>query len=77
MINEQLVQNDAVASEPKPQVGIDRFGEKGIDIGIRYWIPTRKYFQIKYEINQAIFIALQKANIQIPYPKQIIQLEKD
>ena len=74
-ITEQLIKSDKVASDPKPQVGIEQFGDRGIEIGIRYWVPTRRYFQIKYEINNDIYIALKNANITIPYPHQIIKLE--
>ncbi len=76
IILEQLSQHDEVTSEPQAQVGIEQFTQYGIEIGLRYWVPTKKYFQLKYEINKQIYSALQSANIILPYQKHIVQMEK-
>jgi len=39
---------EGVASNPKPLVGIDHFGSSNIQLGIRYWIPTKRYFELMY-----------------------------
>ncbi len=75
LILEQLNNHEGVVSEPASQVGIDKLSNLGIEIGLRYWIPTEKYFELKYDINKGIYNALQAANINIPYQKQIIQVE--
>ena len=74
LIREQLGEHTDVVAEPKPQIGINRFAEAGIELGVRYWIPTKRYFELKYQINHAIFQALKNANITIPYPRQIVEL---
>jgi small conductance mechanosensitive channel len=75
IIFEQLEKQTEVVSEPQAQVGIEKFSKTGIELGLRYWIPTIKYFELKYDINKQIYAALQAANITIPYQKQIIKLE--
>ena len=77
VIMQELLKQEKVVREPEPQVGIDNFADSGIELGIRYWIPTKEYFQIKYRVNSAIFKALQQASITIPYPRQVVQLEKE
>ncbi|GGO75745.1 mechanosensitive ion channel protein [Marinobacterium nitratireducens] len=59
---------EGVTVEPAPQVGIETFGDFSINIGYRYWVPTRRYFELQYQVNQAIFDALAREGIQIPYP---------
>lgn len=63
-----------VAQTPKPQVGLEEFGDSSINIGCRYWIPTPKYFQILYVINLAIHKALVAAQIMMPYPQRDIHI---
>lgn len=63
-----------VAKDPAPQVGLESFGESAIVIGIRYWVPTRQYYQLKYRVNQEIYTALQQANIIIPVPRRDVRL---
>jgi len=66
-----------VTRDPEPQVGIERFAESAIVIGIRYWVPTKQYYQIMYRVNQKIYSALKDANIIIPFPRQDIHIIDD
>lgn len=63
-----------VAETPKPQVGLQEFGDSSINIGCRYWIPTTKYFQTLCAVNLAIHKALVAAKITIPYPQREIRI---
>ncbi|MBT5414533.1 MAG: mechanosensitive ion channel family protein [Rhodospirillaceae bacterium] len=48
---------------PPPQVGIHDFAYGGVVIGARFWVPSLKYFQRRYTVNEAIHAALDKAGI--------------
>ena len=77
IILDELKKHTQVLSDQPSQVGIERFAEYGIELGIRYWVPTKKYFQIKFETNKAIYFELKKENIALPYPRQTIQVENN
>lgn len=63
-----------VAGTPKPQVGLQEFGDSSINIGCRYWIPTTKYFQTLCAINLAIHKALAAAQITMPFPQRDVRI---
>ncbi len=63
-----------VAETPKPQVGLQEFGDSSLNIGCRYWIPTTKYFQTLCAINLAIHKALNAAQMTMPYPRQDVHI---
>lgn len=63
-----------IAETPKPQVGLQEFGNSSLNIGCRYWIPTTKYFQTLCAINLAIHKALAAAKITMPYPRQDVHI---
>lgn len=65
-----------VDDEPAPQVGVDEFADSSINIAYRYWVPTGKYFQTKYAVNLAVFKALKKAAITIPFPQREVNIIK-
>jgi small conductance mechanosensitive channel len=69
-----LLEIDDVCKEPPPQVGIEAFGESSIDLGMRYWVPTKKYFQTLYRGNMAVHKALESAGITIPFPQRDVHL---
>jgi small conductance mechanosensitive channel len=65
---------EGICDEPPPQVGIEAFGESSIDLGMRYWVPTKKYFQTLYRGNMAVHKALEGAGVTIPFPQRDVHL---
>lgn len=63
-----------VQQTPRPQVGIQEFADSSINIGYRYWVPTVKYFQVSYEVNSAVYKALQEVGINIPFPQRDVHI---
>jgi len=57
-----------------PQIGIDQFGDNSINFGIRFWVPTDKYHQLRFRVNNELFRALRLAGIEIPFPQREIRL---
>jgi small conductance mechanosensitive channel len=51
-----------------PQVGIHDFDYGAMALGLRYWVPSRKYFQTRYAVNDAIKQALDDAGITLLTP---------
>ncbi|WP_440876816.1 mechanosensitive ion channel family protein [Thalassotalea sp. PLHSN55] len=55
-------------------IGIDEFADSAINIGIRIWTPTAELYANKYKAYQAIYLALEKENITIPFPQRDVHL---
>jgi len=73
-IREALKGFEEISKEPPPQVGIQRFGDSSINIGLRYWIPTKKYFQTLYRVNLAVHKNLKERNIDMPFPQRDVHI---
>jgi len=69
-----LLASEGVASEPKPQVGVDSFGDFSVNIGVRFWVPMESYFETKYKVNQQLYSAIQTAGITIPFPRREVRM---
>ena len=52
-----------VTKDPAPQVGVHDFAYGGVILGMRFWVPSRKYFQTRYAVNGAALRALEKAGV--------------
>jgi len=76
VVLEVLAGHQEVCQDPEPQVGIDQFADSSINIGLRYWVPTKKYYQIRFQINDAIHKALAANKITIPFPQRDIHLHQ-
>jgi small conductance mechanosensitive channel len=65
-----------ISQDPEPHVGIQEFADSSVNIGFRYWVPTKKYHQILYSVNRAVYEHLKNANIEIPFPQRVVHTGK-
>ena len=54
-----------VGREPEPQVGVHDFTYGGVILGLRFWVPTNRYYQARYAANRALLAALREAGISL------------
>ena len=73
-IQQSIQEQKDVNHDREAIVGIEKFNDSSIDIAYRYWVPTKEFFKIQYEVNLDIFNALQKENITIPFPQREIHM---
>jgi len=52
-----------VAGGPAPEIGVHDFTYGGIVIGIRFWVPSSRYFELRYAVNEAVLKELIGAGI--------------
>ncbi|MBI9074522.1 MAG: mechanosensitive ion channel family protein [Desulfatibacillum sp.] len=76
-INAVLEGFEEIPREPSSQVGIEAFADSAIKIGIRYWVPTRQFFELQYKVNLAVYKALKEAGMEIPYPKREVRIVRE
>lgn len=54
-----------ITAERAPEIGIHDFTYGGIVLGIRFWVPSSRYFVLRYAVNEALLAALGKAGIKL------------
>lgn len=74
VVRRTLARTPNVIQNPAPQIGIDSFGDSSINIGMRYWAPTKEYYETLHAANLAVYQALQEAKISIPFPQREVRL---
>ncbi len=74
ILRDTLLKIEGVSQEKPPQIGIEEFADSAINIGLRYWVPTKKYFQTLYQVNLAIHHALAEVGITIPFPQRDVHM---
>jgi small conductance mechanosensitive channel len=74
VIQATLEEFTEIVKDPSPQVGIQEFADSSINIGFRYWIPSRKYFETLYAVNLAIFFRFNQNGIDIPFPQRVVHM---
>lgn len=74
VVKKAVISHPDVSIETPPIVGIEKFNDSSIDIGYRYWVPTKLFFKIQYEVNYEVLEGLREANIEIPFPQREVHI---
>ena len=74
-LEEVAVENNDVLVTPAPRVRFRLFGESSLDFELLVWIarPIDRG-RVKHELNCAVYKALNKYNIEIPFPQRVLHV---
>ncbi|MCZ6511366.1 MAG: mechanosensitive ion channel family protein [Alphaproteobacteria bacterium] len=64
-IKDALSRFDGLAEGAAPQIGIHDFNFGGIVIGLRYWVPSSRYYLTRYAVNQTALAALKAKGVSL------------
>lgn len=76
IIESLLQKNTFVLKEPKPEVFVSSLGGNSIEITIRFWSPTKTWYEMRKKMLLEIKRELESKGIEIPYPQKIVYLEE-
>ena len=76
-LTDVITNHDGISEDNEAIVGIEKFNDSSVDIGYRYWVPTKSFFKTQYEVNLKVLESLNKANITIPFPQREIRVLGD
>ncbi len=71
---EVMQNNDKVLLNPAPQVAVTNLGDSSVDLDLRPWCNPGDAPAVQVQILEAAKEALDKANIGIPYPHQVVYM---
>jgi small conductance mechanosensitive channel len=74
IIKDTIKKDARVAQTREPKVGINDFGDSGVNIFIRFWCRQADYYDVRFAINKNIFEAFKSHNIQIPFPQREVRI---
>lgn len=74
LIKKVILNTDVVSKTREPQIGIEAFADSSINISVRLWTPTVNLYTAKFKAYKAIYLALEEANITIPFPQRDVHM---
>ncbi|MBB1138821.1 mechanosensitive ion channel family protein [Myroides sp. WP-1] len=72
-----LAKHEAVLQNPAPIVFVSSLGDSSVDLNVRTWIGKSDYWNTVFEIQQIVKVALDEANIEIPFPQRDLHIVSD
>ncbi len=65
-----------VLKDPEAYAVILDCNERGIEYSLRVWCKNEDYWDVKFELTESIRNAFVEADIDVPYPKMEVRIEK-
>jgi len=66
-----LTSNEKVLKDPAPSVNVSELADSSVNFAVRPWATPDLYWDVYFEVTEAVKLALDKAGIEIPYPHQV------
>jgi small conductance mechanosensitive channel len=73
---EVLTSNPMVLKDPAPSVNVANLGESSVDLAVRPFCKPEDYWDVFFATVEGTKVALDKANIEIPYP-HAVEIQKE
>lgn len=65
---------DILADNP-PIAAVDNLGDSAVNMILRVWVPTDKYWDVKFRLTEAVKLSFDEAGVEIPYPQMDIHVK--
>jgi small conductance mechanosensitive channel len=70
VVSAVLRSDDRVLPDPDILVNVEALADSSVDLLVRFWTEPADFLAAKLDLTKAIKLALDEANISIPYPKR-------
>ena len=68
--------NTRVLKDPKVQVAVAELGDSSVNFVVRPWVKSEDYWEVRFELMEAIKNSLDEAKIEIPFPQMDVHMDK-
>ena len=69
----RVVEEDHRVLKTSPiQIGVLALADSSVDIAVRPWVNTEDYWPVHFNLHEKIKLALDEANIEIPFPQRVV-----
>ena len=74
---EVLTADARVLADPAPTAVVKNLGESGIDVALRAWVKREDYWNVFFDLQEAVKTAFDAAGIEIPFPQRVVHMRRD
>jgi small conductance mechanosensitive channel len=64
-------------TDPEPLIAVAELADSSVNIIVRVWVDSGDFWPVTFDLNKQIKLQLDANDIDIPYPQQVIHIEKD
>ena len=77
IISRLIKENPLALADPEPDIKIANYADSAVEIIARPWVSSNDYWQLKFELLEAIGREFRQAGIEIPYNQLDVHIKND
>ena len=70
-----LADDARILPDPAPAVVVKNLGESGVDVAVRAWVKRENYWNVFFDLQEALKNRFDAAGIVIPFPQRVVHLQ--
>jgi small conductance mechanosensitive channel len=76
VLQEIVDDNEAVLSNPEPQIKLHELGDSSVNFVVRPWVRTGDYWDTYWDITKAVKLRFDEEGLSIPYPQRDVHIKE-
>ena len=72
ILQDLMNKNELILKEPAPQVLVADLADSSVNLTLRFWVPTAKYWDAFWQIKGQLKETIESAGLNIPFPQRVI-----
>ena len=76
ILMETLEADERVLKDPAPNVALSELANSSVNFVVRPWVNAADYWDVKWDMNKKIKLALDANGISIPFPQMDVHMDK-
>ena len=76
-IKELIAADDRILAEPAPRIAVSQLADSSVNFVVRPWVKTAEYWDVLFDLTEAVKKRFDKEGISIPFPQQDVHLYKE
>jgi small conductance mechanosensitive channel len=64
-------------TDPEPLIAVAELADSSVNIIVRVWVDSGNFWPVTFDLNKQIKLQLDANDIDIPYPQQVVHIERD
>jgi small conductance mechanosensitive channel len=69
--------DERILKDPAYTVAVSELADSSVNFVVRPWVKTADYWAVYFDLMENIKLALDEANINIPYPQMDVHVQKE
>jgi len=76
VLEKVVTDNKSVLKSPAPQIAVAELADSSVNLVVRPWVKSELYWDVRFQLMEAIKNGLDDAGIEIPFPQMDIHTDK-